>query len=325
MNDSVTTPKPTTDDSAVVCVENLSKSFGDLTAVNNISFTINRGEVFGFLGPNGSGKTTTIRMLCGILPPTSGTGSVLGLDVIRDAEEIKSHVGYMSQKFSLYDDLTVEENLTFYASVHDLSGAERTIRIAEMLELASLAKHKKQITAHLSGGWKQRLALACALVHDPEIIFLDEPTAGVDPVSRRRFWDMIYQIAERGATFLVTTHYMDEAEQFDKLAFIDAGEIIAYGNPAQIKAEKFHGRLWRILCDPLAKAVSVLRSVSWTLDVYLPGSSLHLVTDVSLNNPSTIQEFLTSQHITVAEIREETPTLEDVFVNLTDPNGARSR
>lgn len=305
----------------VVEVENLAKRFGELTAVNNITFSINSGEVFGFLGPNGAGKTTTIRMLCGILPPTSGSGSVLGLDVIERSEEIKSHIGYMSQKFSLYDDLTVEENLRFYASVHSLPASVRRVRIEQMIELASLADRRDQITGHLSGGWKQRLALVCALVHDPKIIFLDEPTAGVDPVSRRRFWDMIYQIAQDGATFLVTTHYMDEAEQFDRLAFIDNGELIARGKPEVIKAENFTGRIWEIKCDQLAKAAELLRAASWALDAYLPGSTLHLVTETSLTDQAPIREYLISSGIRVSEIREVIPTLEDVFVNLTDSHG----
>lgn len=314
MNDSSTNPA----DSPVVEVVNLVKSFGDLTAVNNISFEIKSGEVFGFLGPNGSGKTTTIRMLCGILPPTSGSGSVLGLDVLRDSEKIKSHVGYMSQKFSLYDDLSVEENLRFYASIHAMSRSARKARVVEMMELASLGERRDQLTGHLSGGWKQRLALVCSLVHDPQIIFLDEPTAGVDPVSRRRFWDMIYQIAESGATFLVTTHYMDEAEQFDRLAFIDNGEIIADGKPEEIKANSFRGRLWEIRCETLAKTVKLLSGAPWTVDAYLPGSTLHLVTDVSLTDPAPIQEYLSAHGITCSQIREATPSLEDVFVNLTD-------
>ncbi|MBI3873187.1 MAG: ABC transporter ATP-binding protein, partial [candidate division Zixibacteria bacterium] len=208
---------------SAVEVRGLSKRFGGLVAVDRIDFQIFRGEVFGFLGPNGSGKTTTIRMLCGILPPTSGEGHVLGFDVVKDSERIKTKIGYMSQRFSLYDDLTVLENLQFYAGVQMIPRPDRAGRIATMLGLAGLTDSRAQLAGHLSGGWKQRLALACALVHNPAMVFLDEPTSGVDPVSHRRFWDMIYHIADEGTTVLVTTHYMDEAEQFDRLVFIDRG------------------------------------------------------------------------------------------------------
>ena len=216
-------------------VTGLTKRFGKLTAVHSLDFSVDRGEVYGFLGPNGAGKTTTIRMLCGILTPDAGSGTVLGHDVIAASEKIKTRIGYMSQRFSLYDDLTVFENLRFYAGVQMVPRAARAGRIDAMCTMSGLGDRRNQLAGHLSGGWKQRLALACALVHEPEMVFLDEPTSGVDPVSRRRFWDMIYHISDEGTTVLVTTHYMDEAEQFDRMAFIYSGRLIASGTPVFLR------------------------------------------------------------------------------------------
>jgi ABC-2 type transport system ATP-binding protein len=305
-------------DQLAVTVRGLSKRFGVFAAVDAIDFEIHRGEVFGFLGPNGSGKTTTIRMLCGILPPSSGAGTVLGLDVVRDAEKIKTRIGYMSQRFSLYDDLTVEENLQFYAGVHSLSGVRRAERITAMLSLSGLDDRRDQLAGQLSGGWKQRLALACALIHEPAMVFLDEPTSGVDPVSRRRFWDMIYHIADEGTTVLVTTHYMDEAEQFDHLGFIDHGRLIARGTPAELKREHFHARLWEIDCSPLAAAAEAMRRSSLALDVSLPGSVLHVMTPAEFADPAPLETLLREAGITVHSLRETAPSLEDVFVHLTE-------
>lgn len=216
-------------------VENLTKIFGNRKAVDNLSFVIKPGQIFGFLGPNGSGKSTTIRMLCGILTPTSGTGTVLDID-LKEGEKIKQHIGYMSQKFSLYEDLTVRENMRFYGGVYGLTGKKLEERYHYLLDLTGLADREEQLAGTLSGGWKQRLALACALLHQPRLLFLDEPTAGVDPLSRRIFWELIHRLADEGVTILVTTHYMDEAEQCDVLGFIFQGRLLDFGTPAEIKA-----------------------------------------------------------------------------------------
>jgi ABC-2 type transport system ATP-binding protein len=220
--------------SAAVETHGLRKTFGALTAVQSLDLTILRGEVFGLLGPNGSGKTTTIRMLCGLLEPTAGSATVVGHDVGREAEAIRRKIGYMSQRFGLYDDLTVYENLRFYATVYGLHGAEREARLAEHLQELGFTERMGQQAGKLSGGWKQRLALACATSHRPEMLFLDEPTAGVDPAARRNFWQTIYSLAERGTTILVTTHYMDEAERCQRLAFMSRGDLIAVGTPRDV-------------------------------------------------------------------------------------------
>lgn len=306
-----------------VRVENLCKRYEERMAVRDVSFEIKHGEVFGFLGPNGSGKTTTIRMLCGILPPTSGTGETLGLDIVRDSELIKSQIGYMSQMFSLYDDLTVNENLKFYAGVQSLRSLQKQTRVAEMLELAGLTDRKTQLTGELSGGWKQRLSLACSLIHQPQMIFLDEPTAGVDPVSRRHFWDMIYRISETGATFLVTTHYMDEAEQFDRMIIIDEGSVIADGTPEEIKSSRFELALWKIDCAPLSRAADILRPAPQVVDISIQGNVLHVTTEPGLRDIEALRQPLINGGIDVRSIKPARPSLEDVFVSLTDKSSAR--
>jgi ABC-2 type transport system ATP-binding protein len=220
---------------AAVHVNNLEKRFGSFVAVNRISFEVQRGEIFGFLGPNGAGKSTTIRMLCGILTPSSGTGTVVGLDILTQPEKIKANIGYMSQKFSLYDDLTVEENIDFYSGIYGIPPDKKADRKAWVIEMAGLQVHRHLRTSFLAGGWKQRLSLGCALLHEPPVLFLDEPTSGVDPMSRRQFWDLIYELAGKGVTIFVTTHYMDEAEYCDRLALIYRGELIALGTPSALK------------------------------------------------------------------------------------------
>jgi drug efflux transport system ATP-binding protein len=221
-------------DDAVV-VRGLRKSFGSLVAVDGLDVSIHRGEVFGLLGPNGSGKTTTIRMLCGLMEPTAGSATVVGFDIVQDAEEIRRHIGYMSQRFGLYDDLTVEENIRFYATIYGLYGAERSRRIPELMQELDLGARVGQLAGTLSGGWKQRLSLACAIAHRPAMLFLDEPTAGVDPASRRLFWQKIHGLAARGTTILVTTHYMDEAERCGRLAFLSRGHLIAVGTAEEVR------------------------------------------------------------------------------------------
>jgi ABC-2 type transport system ATP-binding protein len=225
--------------SDAVVVHGLRKTFGTFVAVEGLDLTIHRGEVFGLLGPNGSGKTTTIRMLCGLMVPSGGSATVVGFDIVREAEQIRRRIGYMSQRFGLYDDLTVAENLTFYASIYGLHGAERRVRVAELIDELGLGERTVQLAGTLSGGWKQRLALACATAHRPAMLFLDEPTAGVDPASRRLFWQRIYALAEQGTTILVTTHYMDEAARCQRLAFLSRGKLIAVGTVAEV-LEHFH-------------------------------------------------------------------------------------
>ena len=220
-----------------VVVENLEKRFGSFVAVDRISFQVSRGEIFGFLGPNGAGKSTTIRMLCGILTPTAGHGTVAGFDIRTQPEQIKAHIGYMSQKFSLYQDLTVEENIDFYSGIYRIPPEKKRQRKEWVIEMSGLAEHRRSLTAILSGGWRQRLALGCAILHEPPIVFLDEPTSGVDPISRRQFWDLIYDLSGKGVTIFVTTHYMDEAEYCNRLGLIYRGELIALGTPHALKAE----------------------------------------------------------------------------------------
>ncbi|MFQ5498353.1 MAG: ATP-binding cassette domain-containing protein [Candidatus Zixiibacteriota bacterium] len=284
--------------------------------MDNIDFNIRSGEVFGFLGPNGSGKTTTIRMLCGILQPTSGTGRTVGFDISTQSERIKEHIGYMSQKFSLYDDLTVIENLRFYAGLHSIPKNVRENRVEQSLERAGLQDRRTQQAGSLSGGWKQRVALVCSMIHQPSVVFLDEPTAGVDPVSRRRFWEMIYRSAENGSTFLVTTHYMDEAERFDRMVFIDKGKLIAQGSPEYIKRTEFRNKLWEINCQPLSTAEEILRHAPDVIETTLHGISIHVTTSEQFSNVDSLARALTQRGVRVNSIHETAPSLEDVFISL---------
>ncbi len=298
----------------VIHAAGLTKRYGDLVAVDSVSFDVRRGEVFGFLGPNGSGKSTTIRMLCGILPPTSGEGSVLGFDVATQGEQIKSNIGYMSQRFSLYEDLTVRENLEFYAGVYEVPGSRRAVRIEELVDLAGLAGRERQLAAHLSGGWKQRLALSCAIVHQPQLLFLDEPTAGVDPVSRRNFWTMIYGLAGAGVTVFATTHYLDEAEHANRVAMIQDGKIRALATPAELKAQHLHGQLLGIECADPRRALTVLDGLPGVSEAVLYGEAIHaLVTD---GGAERVRGALEAAGIAASKVEPISPTLEDVFVSL---------
>src|SRR5919199_2095784 len=245
---------------AVEAVE-LTRAFGDLLAVDRLSLEVRTGEVFAFLGPNGSGKSTTIRMLCGILRPTSGRARVLGYDVATQAEAIKGRIGYMSQRFALYEDLTVRENLEFYAGVYRVAGGRRASRLAELIAMAGLTGRERTLAGHLSGGWKQRLALGCAIVHQPPLLFLDEPTAGVDPVSRRSFWTMIYGLARAGVTIFLTTHYIDEAEHADRVALMARGRLVALDTPRRLRAEGLSGQLLELECEPVMAALERLPSL----------------------------------------------------------------
>jgi ABC-2 type transport system ATP-binding protein len=296
----------------------LTKRFGKVVAVDHLDLRVSRGELYGFLGPNGAGKSTTLRMLCGIMEPTEGEGTVLGIDLRRDPEAVKSAIGYMSQRFSLYDDLTVEENLMFYARVYMVPRAERGPRIERMLRLADLQGRQRQLAGQLSGGYRQRLALVCALVHGPQLIFLDEPTAGVDPVSRRTFWAVIRRLADEGTTILVTTHYMDEAELCDTLGFIYQGKLIATGSPRQIKSEEFRGAVVELEADDLRAAAEALAEWDAVEEVVRVGVRLRLLVGAAAAGPASVQAFLADRGIAVTWAREVEPSVEDLFVSFVD-------
>jgi ABC-2 type transport system ATP-binding protein len=296
----------------------LTRRFGKVLAVDHLDLRVRRGELYGFLGPNGAGKSTTLRMLCGILEPSEGDGWVLGIDLRDEPERIKSAIGYMSQRFSLYDDLTVEENLAFYARVYEVPRAERSARVAQMMRLADLVGRERQLAAQLSGGYRQRLALSCALVHRPRLIFLDEPTAGVDPVSRRTFWALIRHLADGGTTIVVTTHYMDEAELCDTLGFIYQGRLIAQGSPARIKTETFARSVLELEADDTARAAEILGDSEAIEEVVRVGSRLRIIPAAGAPSPDVIASTLASRGITVRWIRPVEPSVEDLFVSFVD-------
>ncbi len=308
---------PTPAEPAVV-TRGLTRRFGDLVAVDHLDLTVRAGELYGFLGPNGAGKSTTLRMLCGILEPTEGEGRVLGIDLRRDPERVKSTIGYMSQRFSLYDDLTVDENLTFYARVYMVPRAERAARIHQMVRLADLAGRERQLAGQLSGGYRQRLALVCALVHRPRLVFLDEPTAGVDPVSRRTFWALIRRLADTGTTILVTTHYMDEAELCDTLGFIYQGRLIAEGSPERIKREVFHRVVVELEAEDLRAAGEVLAEAPAIEEVVRAGTRLRLIVAPGGPGADGVRALLAGQGVAVAWVREVEPSVEDLFVSFVD-------
>jgi ABC-2 type transport system ATP-binding protein len=306
-----------------IIVEGLKKDFGDFTAVNGVNFHVNTGEIFGFLGPNGSGKTTTIRMMLGLLTPTAGDVQVLNVPVIEDPGALRAKVGYMSQHFSLYNDLTVEQNLRFYGTAYGLSNAELHERMKVAVDLAGLGGREKVKTEALSGGWRQRLALSAAILHQPQVLFLDEPTAGVDPVSRREFWELLYKLVEDGVTVFVTTHYMDEAEHCHRLAFIQHGELIATGSPKQLKESMMEGRVIQIYPSDTAKTLEVLRTASESGElelagVALYGSFIHVVVPGDGSGENMIEEYLNKAEQVLHSIREIEPSLEDVFIACMD-------
>jgi ABC-2 type transport system ATP-binding protein len=301
-----------------VAVRDLEKRFGRFVAVNRISFEVSPGEIFGFLGPNGAGKSTTIRMLCGILAPTSGGGTVAGFDIRTQPEQIKNHIGYMSQKFSLYQDLTVEENIDFYSGIYRIPAAEKPQRKQWVIEMADLSEHRRRPTGVLSGGWKQRLALGCAILHRPPIVFLDEPTSGVDPISRRRFWDLIYELAGGGMTVFVTTHYMDEAEYCDRLGLIYRGELIALGTPEQLKHESMQEDVIEVLCECAEGAVDAIEELPEVKEAALFGRGLHLVADDGQAAAAAVRRLLEEKGQAIERIEQITPSLEDVFVSLIE-------
>src|SRR3972149_2213308 len=280
------------DDGCAVVTRQLTRRFGKRVAVDHLDLRVRAGELYGFLGPNGAGKSTTLRMLCGILEPSEGGGTVLDIDLVSEPERIKSVIGYMSQKFSLYDDLTVDENLTFYARVYEVPRAQRAARIAQMVRMADLTEREGQLAGTLSGGYRQRLALACALVHSPRLIFLDEPTAGVDPVSRRNFWGLIRRLADQGTTILVTTHYMDEAELCDTLGFIYEGKLIAQGAPAVIKSDTFRRPVIGVDVEGLRRASDLLADWDAVEEVLRVGTRLRVVLAEAAAGAGDVKGFL---------------------------------
>ncbi len=296
--------------------QNLVKQFDHFTAVNDISFSVQRGEIFGLLGPNGAGKTTTIRILLGLLVPTSGQANVLGYDVVRQAEEIRERVGYVSQKFALYSDLTATENFNFYAGVYGLSATRAHKRSLELFDQVGLTGMEKQRVANLAGGLRQRLAMACSLAHQPQFLFLDEPTAGVDPASRRVLWDLIYELAEQGTSILVTTHYMDEAENCHRLAFIYQGRIVAEGTPSTMKEpQSFGAQVVEIECTPLDTALNLLRDAHLFDEVALYGSTIHAIGFNANERISPARALLQTNSVTINRIQVIAPSLEDVFIS----------
>jgi len=299
-------------------IRDLVKTFGDFVAVDHVSFQVSKGEIFGFLGPNGAGKSTVIRMLCGLLTPTSGWGAVAGLDVTKDAEEIRKNIGYMSQKFSLYDDLTVEENIEFFSRIYGVPGELRTEREEYVLRIAGLTDRRSTLTRLLAGGWKQRLALGCAIVHSPPILFLDEPTSGVDPIARRSFWDLIYQLAEGGQTILVTTHYMDEAEYCHRLALIYRGKLIALGQPEQLKRDLHSHKLLQLDTSDLLGTMRAVEGEPGVLDVAVFGAGLHVTVEDLAAAIERIRRVLEQKHIEIRRLEAIQPSMEDVFVGLIE-------
>jgi ABC-2 type transport system ATP-binding protein len=300
---------------ATIRVERLSKRFGAFKAVDEVDFQVGRGEIFGLLGSNGAGKSTVIRMLCGLLQPTSGAASILGLDVVRETERARRQLGYMSQRFSLYEDLTVRQNLDFFGGVYGLHADELTRRREWALEVAGLRENAHALVRDLSGGWKQRLALVCALLHRPQVVFLDEPTGGVDPISRRRFWSLIDQLASEGITVLVTTHYLDEAEHCHRLALMHAGRVIALGGVEELKSV-FGGRaVLELRCDNFVAAFEALSREPWVHEVSVFGTALHLVVSEADRAPERTRALLSQGGIEVEAIVRIVPSLEDVFIH----------
>lgn len=306
----------------IVEVQNLEKHFGAFKAVAGVSFSVRRGEIFGFLGPNGAGKSTTIRLLCGLLTPTAGTGTVAGFDIVRDTEKIRTRIGYMSQKFSLYDELTVEENIDFYSGIYRLPREKKAARKDWVLAMAGLREHRHARTAELSGGWKQRLALGCAVLHEPPILFLDEPTSGVDPNSRRAFWDLIYALSEQGVTVFVTTHYMEESEYCDRLGIIYRGELIALGTPRELKTEHMPEAVLELDCDRPNDAMLALERLPAVKEVALFGKGLHAVAPDPVAAEAAIRAALAANGFRLARLERIVPTLEDVFVSLIEARDA---
>jgi len=303
-----------------VVVNKLTRRFGKFTAVDDVSFDVTKGSIFGFLGPNGSGKSTVIRMLCGILSPSAGHATVLGLDISKHPEEIKSRIGYMSQKFSLYEEMTVKENIYFYGHLYGVTGTALRNRQDELYHLTGLKPYMDRRAGQLSGGWKQRLALACAMIHSPELVFLDEPTAGIDPVARRDLWDLLFQLSGQGITFFVTTHYMDEAERCSHIGYIYLSKLMVLGDPDELKQlpevnPKGYHRI-EVDCEPATTGLRLLRHYPGVAEATIFGQAIHLLIEESLN-PQDLVSLLKNEGLKYVDARPIQPSLEDVFVTLT--------
>ena len=306
---------------AAIRAQHLTRRFGAFTAVDDVSFEVAQGEIFGFLGPNGSGKTVTIKMLTGILPLTGGEAYIDGLDVRSEAQAVRSRIGYMSQKFGLYDDLTVLENLRFYGMAYGMAGARLTARIDEAVERNTLGPYRGRFAGRLSGGWRQRLALACAMIHAPRILYLDEPTAGIDPVARRHLWDLLFELSSQGITFFVTTHYMDEAERCSHLAYLYYGRLIADGTPASLcqlpEVTPAGTRRYGFSTRDAGQARRIAATIAAIRSTTIFGASLHALINDDADVDAVVSEF-TRRGVVIDEVRPLVPTLEDVFVALTE-------
>lgn len=296
-------------------VRDLTKAFGRFTAVDHVTFAVRRGDIFGFLGANGAGKSTTIRMLCGLLGPTSGSASVGGFDIARDPDRVKSRIGYMSQKFSLYEDLTVEENIEFFGGVYGVAGGRIKDKLPGVLEMAGLEGRERSLARELSVGWRQRLALGCALLHEPEIVFLDEPTGGVDPVSRRSFWELINRLSGEGVTVFVTTHYLDEAEYCNDIRLIHAGRIVAAGSPGELKRTYIRNPILEVECDRVVDAMEILQGEDWVIETSIFGAYLHVSVADEPEGRERVKGVLAAAGIEVRRMDRIIPSLEDVFIS----------
>ncbi len=299
-------------------VNNLTKKFGSFVSVDNISFKVKEGEIFGFLGANGAGKSTTIRMLCGIIEPTSGDALVGGYSIVKSSDKVKQNIGYMSQRFSLYNDLSVEENINFFGGVYGLYGKELEERKKWVLEISQLKGKEKILTGSLPGGIKQRLALGTAVIHRPRIVFLDEPTSGVDPISRRNFWNLIHDLAEEGITIFVTTHYLEEAEYCNNIILIDAGKLVAEGGAKELKEKYIKHRIFEIECEPVIEGLEILEKQNFTEDVAIFGNAIHVSVNSAFENNDQLINSLAGSSVKVKRIQQIIPTLEDVFIHLLE-------
>jgi ABC-2 type transport system ATP-binding protein len=304
-------------------VQELTKKFGAFTAVDHVNFNVKHGEIFGFLGANGAGKSTTIRMLCGLLQSTSGTALVSGYDINRQTDQVKLNIGYMSQRFSLYDDLTVEQNIRFYGGVYGLKNSRLKERMDWVLKMADLKGRESSLTKTLSGGWKQRLALGCAILHEPRIVFLDEPTGGVDPISRRNFWELINQLSAEGITVLVTTHFLDEAEYCNDIILINAGKLIASGSPVELKTRYITSPILEVKSNDVVEALETIRRQSWAMETSVFGTALHVMVKNEGEGKRQIASALTAQGLSVLSIDRIMPSLEDVFLYLLEHDTAK--
>ncbi|MBX2992283.1 MAG: ABC transporter ATP-binding protein [Bacteroidetes bacterium] len=307
-------------------VSNLTKRFGKFAAVDSVNFSVKQGEIFGFLGANGAGKSTTIRMLIGLLRPTDGTAKVGGYDIITQTDLVKLNIGYMSQRFSLYDDLTVEQNIRFYGGVYGLKNLRLNHRMEWVLKMADLKGREDSLTKTLSGGWKQRLALGCAILHEPKIVFLDEPTGGVDPISRRNFWELINQLSSEGITVLVTTHFLDEAEYCNDIILINAGKLIASGSPVELKTDHIKNPILEVsgLEHNVVDALETIREQRWALETSVFGTALHVMVEEEKEGTKLIQQSLAEKQIASFNVHRITPSLEDVFLYLLDRSSSGS-